>query len=166
MTTDHFSFPIPCLAFGHPKPKTQNPKPRVVRGQVSTELLMIIGFVVLLFIPLVLFVYYKTSELNIGIEGLESRLLSSKLAFISNSLGSLGDGNSLKVEFTLPAHVRTLEFRSIGEGGEVMITLVDGSQLSQVTSFPFNSSRIYMGGTAYKLEFLSQNRMISVMQSS
>jgi hypothetical protein len=141
---------------------------RTTKGQVSTELLVIVGFVVLLFIPMVLFVYYKTGELNTGIEGMEGRLLASKLAFISNALGSMGDNNALKVEFTLPARVRTLEFRrwDPGLGGEVLITMKDGSQISQVTTFPFESNRTYTSGLAYKLEFLSQGGEILVTPSN
>ncbi len=137
-----------------------------MKGQVSTELLVIIGFVVLLFIPLVLYVYYKTAELNMGIEGMQSRLLSSKLAFISNSLGSMGSGNSLKVEFTLPERVHSLEFKPLGTGGKVLITLQDGSQVSQVTRFPFSSNQTYGGGINYKLELVSDNGTITVTPSS
>ncbi|VVB98573.1 Uncharacterised protein [uncultured archaeon] len=139
-----------------------------MKGQVSTELLVIVGFVVLLFIPMVLFVYYKTGELNNGIEGMQSKLIASKLGFIANALGSMGDNNALKVEFTLPERVRSLEFRkwTPGEGGEVLITLNDGTQISQVTAFPFESNRTYDSGLSYKLEFLSQGGEILVTPSN
>ena len=137
------------------------------KGQVSTELLVVIGFVVLLFIPLIMLVYYKTSELNRDIDGMQSRLLTSKLAFIANSLGYMGSGNALKSEFTLPDRVRTLEFRPLGAGGgEVLITLSDGSQVSQVTSFPFDSPAKYSGGNSYKLEFFSNGGVIYVKSSA
>ncbi len=162
---DRSQFRVPCSGTRNAKPETRN-APRSSKGQVSTELLVIVGFVVLLFIPLVLFVYYKTGELNGGIEGLEGRLLSSKLAFISNSLGSMGDGNYMKVEFSLPERVHTLEFRSVGQGGEVLMTMDDGSQVSQVTRLPFNSTRMYAGGLSYKLEFRSEGGLVQVSQSS
>ncbi|MDD5337624.1 MAG: hypothetical protein PHS02_04025 [Candidatus ainarchaeum sp.] len=137
-----------------------------MKGQVSTELLVVIGFVVLLFIPLIMVVYYKTNELNRDIGGMQSRLLTSKLAFIANSLGYLGSGNSLKSEFSLPEGVRTLEFNTLGNGGEVRITLADGSQISQVTSLPFDSPGEYAGGGSYKLEFLSKGGKIYVTKSA
>ena len=136
------------------------------KGQVSVELLVVIGFVVVLFIPLLIFVYYKTNELNKDIDGLQSRLLSSKLAFIANSLGYLGGGSSMKTEFLLPDRVSTLQFRPLGDGGEVLITLNDGSQVSQVTEFPFESPAIYQGGINYKLEFVSNGGEITVRPSS
>ncbi len=138
---------------------------RTTKGQISIELMTIIAFVVLLFIPLVLFVYYKTSELNAGIEGMESRLISSKLAFMANALGSMGDENALKAEISLPPSVRTLEFKNLTSGGEVLVTLTDGSQISQITIFPFKYSK-YSGGASYKLEFVSQGGAVSVAQSS
>ncbi len=146
--------------------ETRNGRRETSFGQVSLEFMVIIGFIIMLFIPLVFFIYYKTSELNNGIEGLESRLVSSKLAFISNSLGFLGDRNSLKVEITLPEMVRSLEFNTLGEGGEVLITMKDGTQISQVTSFPFAGTGSYAGGAVYKLEFISQNGTIYVLPSS
>lgn len=136
------------------------------KAQVSVELMVIISFVVLLFIPLVLFVYHKTTELSAGIEGMESRLLSSKLAFIANSLGSMGDQNSLKIEVTLPQTVRQLSFSKLGNGGEALITMKDGNQISQITIFPFESNRNYSGGASYKFEFVSQNGTIQVSTSS
>lgn len=136
-----------------------------MKGQVSTELLVVVGFIVLLFIPLVLFAYYKTGELNAGIEAMQSRLLSTKLAFIANALGSLGDDNSLKVELALPERVRSVQFRELGAGGEVLVTMDDGSEISQVTRFPFSSNESYAGGVDYKLEFVSKNRTIFVTQS-
>lgn len=136
------------------------------KGQVSVELMVVIGFIIMLFIPLIMLIYYKASELNTDIEGLESRLLVSKLAFISNSLGYMGDVNSLKAEFLLPEKVRSLEFKRLGQGGEVLITLKDGSQISQVTKFPFNSEKKYSGGSNYKLEFYSYGGEIIVTQSN
>lgn len=141
-----------------------------MKGQVSVELLVVVGFIVLLFIPLLLFVYYKAGELNRGIQMLQGRLLSSKLAFIANSLGYLGDGSSLKAEFLLPDQVSKLEFKDYAEsgstGGEVLITLQDGSQVSQVTQFPLSSAQSYGGGANYKLEFLSENGKIMVSPSN
>lgn len=136
------------------------------KGQVSVELLVVIGFIIVLFIPLIIFVYFKTAQLNADIGGMQSRLLVSKLAFISNSLGYMGDANSLKVEFLLPEGVKSLEFRSLGQGGEVLITLRDGSQVSQVTGFPFAAGKPYPGGSNYKLEFYSQGGSISVRESA
>lgn len=132
------------------------------KGQVSTELLVIIGFVLMLFIPLLFYTYYKTRELDLEIAGMESRLISSKLAFIANSMGSLGDGNSIKIEVSLPAHVRTLNFINHSTGGEVKIILWDENQISQVTTFPFNETNSYSGGANYKLEFISNNGKITV----
>ncbi len=138
---------------------------RFIKGQVSIELLAIVGFIMLLFIPLILFMHYKTNEMNVNMASSQSFFISSKLASIANSVGSMGDGSALKVEFILPAQVKTLYFGKLGNGGEVMFVMNDGSQISQITRFPFNSTRNYSGGAGYKLEFLSQNGSILVLLS-
>lgn len=135
------------------------------KGQISTELLVIIIFIIMLFIPAIIYVYYKTTELNENVESLKAKLFSSKLAYTANSLGFMGEGNALKVEFTLPPSVRSLEFKDWGQGGEVLITLNDGTQLSQFTKFPLKSSDTYPGGADYKLEFVSENGEISIYPS-
>lgn len=129
------------------------------------ELLIIVGFVMLLFIPLILIVSHKTNEMDVDMKASQSHLILSKFTYIANSLGSMGEGSALKFELTLPEQVKTLHFRALGDGGEVMLTTNDGSQISQITRFPFNSTQNYSGGTAYKFEFLSQNGYIVISLS-
>lgn len=135
------------------------------RGQVSTELLVIVGFIVLLFIPLMVMIYFKSAQLNSDLGDIQSRLLVSKIAFAANSIGSMGSDNALKLEIYLPNSVKTLEFRSEGSGGEVLINSTDGSQISQVTKFPFNAPQSYPGGVGYKFEMSSDHGIITVAKS-
>jgi hypothetical protein len=136
------------------------------KGQVSVELFVVIGFVLLLFIPLIFLMYYKTSQLNTDISGMEGRLISSRLASIANSVGSLGDGSALKAEFTLPAGASRIEFRSLGTGGEVFLRMDDGSTYSDVTVLPLSSDVNCTSGITYKLEFLATGGKIKISQSS
>lgn len=164
---------FPVLFNRKAKPETENDSQHretvrrpALRGQLSMELMIIIGFIVLIFIPLIVFVYYKSAAINSDVDGLQAHLLSTKLAYAANSLGSMGSGSALKMEFSLPATISTLEFRRVGDGGEVIITKPDGSQISQVSRFPFASMKNYSGGSNYKLELYSDNGTIYVRPSN
>ncbi|MBU0586482.1 hypothetical protein KJ780_03150 [Candidatus Micrarchaeota archaeon] len=132
------------------------------KAQANMELMIIVGFIILLFIPLIVLVYYKSEEINSDIEAMHARTLSSKLAYATNSIGAMGDGTALKMEFYLPRNVQTLEFKSLGSGGEVLINMSDGTQISQVTRFPISSPRVYMGGMNQRIELYSENSQVKV----
>ena len=137
------------------------------KGQVSTELMIIIGFIIIIFIPMVVILYYKSAEISLDMDGLQNKLVASKLAYAANSLGYMGPGSALKIEFFLPLSVNTINFRSAGSGGEVTIYRKDGTQISQVTGFQLNATPSnYSGGNNYKLEFYSKNGQIFISPSN
>ena len=63
---------------------------RCAKGQVSTELMIIIGVILVVFIPLIVAMYFKTSEINNALETSQAQLAVGRMANIANSMGNLG----------------------------------------------------------------------------
>ncbi len=132
-----------------------------MKGQVSTELLVIVGFMLFLLIPTIIYTYYKAKEYSYFMELKESDLTAARLAYMINALGSSGDNNALKVEFDLPDSIEYLSFRDYGIGGEVYLKLKNYT-ISYPTKFGIVANQTYNGGSSYKLEFYSLGNKIYV----
>ncbi len=94
-----------------------------MKGQVSTELLVIVALVLLIFIPLLVLVYLKTSEANQQIASYQAELTVTRLASLANSVGSIGTNTSVVTDVYIPANTKYLETRQSGRGGEILLRL-------------------------------------------
>lgn len=94
-----------------------------MKGQVSTELLVIVALVLLIFIPLLVLVYLKTAEANQQIASYQAELTVTRLASLANSVGSLGTNTSVVTDVYIPANTEYLETRDSGRGGEVILRI-------------------------------------------
>lgn len=94
-----------------------------MRGQISTELLVIVALVLLIFIPLLVLVYFKANEANQQIATYQAELAVSRVASLANSVGSLGTNTSVTTDIFVPAN--TVYFRTVqsGRGSEVVLRL-------------------------------------------
>jgi uncharacterized protein (UPF0333 family) len=102
------------------------------RGQVATEFLIIIGLVLVVFIPLLMFVYFKTNEANAQIGEYQAELAALRLAYLANSVGALGSSTSLVAEVYIPPGVSNFSTRSVQRGGEVVLIMNTPSGPSEV----------------------------------
>ncbi|HSB46767.1 MAG TPA: hypothetical protein VLD37_02050 [Candidatus Bilamarchaeum sp.] len=93
------------------------------RGQVSTELLVIVALVLLIFIPLLVLVYFKANEANQQIATYQAELAVSRVASLANSVGSLGTNTSVVTDVYVPAN--TVYFKTVASGraGEIVLRL-------------------------------------------
>lgn len=73
-----------------------------MKGQISTETLIIIGFVIFLFIPLLFFLYFRTSQLNAELSITQAHFYAHRLASLVESVGNSGDGSAIKTTIYLP----------------------------------------------------------------
>ncbi len=94
-----------------------------MRGQVSTELLIIVALILLVFIPLLVMVYFKSTEANEQIASYEAELAVFRLAYLANSVGSLGTNTTVYTDVYLPRNMESLEAWSVGQGGEIILRL-------------------------------------------
>ena len=94
-----------------------------MKGQVSTELLIIVGLVLLIFIPLITLVYLKANEANAQIAAYQAELSVSRIASLANSVGSLGTDTSVTTDVFIPPNVVEMKTENIGGGAELSLTM-------------------------------------------
>jgi hypothetical protein len=94
-----------------------------MKGQVSTELLIIVALVLLIFIPLLVLVYFKANEASQQIATYQAELAVSRVASLANSVGSLGTNTSVTTDIYVPANTVYLKTVQSGRGGEIILRL-------------------------------------------
>ncbi len=129
-----------------------NPMKNTKKGQVSTELLVIVGLVLLIFIPLLMLVYFKATEASEQIATYQAELLVFRLAYLSNSVGSLGTDTTVYTDLYIPQNIIYLETATIGNGGEVTLKLLTGegeSEIVEIVKYPISNPGTLAEGPAY-----------------
>jgi len=112
---------------------------RHLRGQVSTELLIVVGIMLLIFIPILVLVYINTNETNAKISSYQAELAVVRLAYLANSVGSLGSSTSIIAEAYIPQGVLSMETKRVHGGGEIImrVTTPEGeSEIAEITKYP------------------------------
>ena len=110
-----------------------------MHGQISTELLIIMGFMLLLLLPLLLYSYGRVSITNEDIAAQKAVAAASRLAHLSDSVGYLGGAAAIVEEVEMPPNLK-----SVKVSGHDIIILVDSSagtkQIVKTSAFNLNSS--------------------------
>jgi hypothetical protein len=94
-----------------------------MKGQVSTELLVIVALVLLIFIPLLVLVYFKANEANQQIAAYQAELSVSRIASLANSVGSLGTNTSVVTDVYIPPNTQWLNLTQSGRAAELSMTM-------------------------------------------
>jgi len=94
-----------------------------MKGQVSTELMVIVAMILVVFIPLLTLVYFKANDANQEISSYEAELTVFRLAYLSNSVGSLGTDTEVYTDLYVPRNVISLTTEGIQNGGEIVMVL-------------------------------------------
>ena len=116
----------------------------IMKGQVSTELLIIVGLVLLIFIPLITLVYLKANEANAQIAAYQAELSVSRIASLANSVGSLGTDTSVTTDVFIPPNVIEMRTENLGGGAELSLTM-EGPQgpttpIVQIIRYPIKDA--------------------------
>ena len=94
---------------------------KIQRGQASTEYLVIVGFVLIILIPVII-IYFKysggTSDI---IESTKTTQLANELVKAANEVFSFGEGSQKKITISFPSGLTGLTFN----GKEIVFTFVD-----------------------------------------
>ncbi len=109
------------------------------KGQVSTELLVIISAALFIFIPLMVTGYLKANQSNEELFIAQAQLAVSRLSNMVESVGNLGSGASSILEVYVPKGIKSIKFVKQGTGGEVVITVETSSgttEIADVSRFP------------------------------
>ena len=120
-----------------------------VKGQVSTELMIIIAAILVLFIPLLVITYFKTTEANEQIMQIQAQVIAIRLSELSNSVGSAGGSSAIIAEVFVPASVTGISVLSSENGGEIVVHSMTQNGKNDITGlvkfklqnaeFPFSS---------------------------
>ncbi len=124
-----------------------------MKGQVSTELLVIVGLILLIFIPLLVLVYVKANEANQQIASYQAELTVTRIASLANSVGSLGTETSVMTDVYLPPNTVNLTTVSSGsgQGGEIVLTVrtSDGdSPIADIIKYPIKNAGLVVDSSA------------------
>ncbi len=100
-----------------------------MKGQLSTEFLVIVALILLLFIPLLVLVYFKASESNAQIAAYQAELTVNRITSVANSVGNLGSG-SISTEIFIPPNTQELRIENVGRGAEVVLVVETAGEKS------------------------------------
>ena len=110
-----------------------------MKGQVSTELMVIVALVLLIFIPLLVLVYFKANEANQQIASYQAELAVFRIAYLANSVGSLGTNTSILTDVYVPKNTRYLNTTSSSNGGEISMqvdTAQGPTEIVEIVRYP------------------------------
>jgi hypothetical protein len=109
-----------------------------MKGQVSNELLVVVGFILLLLIPLLYMMYFRMDTIRADLSVLQVHFSVARLAFLVNAIGYMGDGSAMIAELYIPDNVDSV----VLEGNEVVFSLREHGVENDV-----------VGPTAFSMEF-------------
>ncbi len=110
-----------------------------VAGQVSTEILVLIGMMLLLLLPLFYYAYSRSNVAREDIAVQKVDFAAQRLKNMADSVGYLGGASALVDEIEIPTNVRTF-----GVSGHDIVFEIDSStgkkQIVKSSAFEINAS--------------------------
>lgn len=134
-------------------------KPRL--GQISTEMLMIIGLMLLLLVPLLFYAYNRTNIAKEDISVQKAEFAAERLARLSDSIGYMGGASAIVDEIEIPPNVRSVSIQgagTLGRGHDIVFDMDSSTGTKQIvksSSFVITSSgleKITRSGGTYWVE--------------
>ena len=122
-----------------------------MKGQVSTELLIIVGLVLLIFIPVLVLVYLKANDATQQVASYQAELAVFRLAYLANSVGSLGTNSSTFTDVYVPKDVQFFGATPEGNGGtvEMKINTPQGeNDITEIVRYPVDTVTLADNTTA------------------
>lgn len=113
-----------------------------MKGQLSTEMLVVVGLVLLIFIPLLTLVYFKAAESNEKLASYQAELAVFRVAYLANAVGSLGTNSSIFTDVYLPEGTLLFETQPSGQGGELVLNRESSgrsTEIAEVIIYPLAS---------------------------
>ncbi|MEM4348201.1 MAG: hypothetical protein QXN37_01385 [Candidatus Anstonellaceae archaeon] len=107
------------------------------KGQISTETLALIGVILLLMIPFILYAIGKSNTAKEDFAVQKAEFAAQRLARLADSIGYLGGSSAIVEQIDVPPYVKSVR---IGGGGHDIIFEMDTSSGKKqiVRTTPFN----------------------------
>ncbi|MGV8176903.1 MAG: hypothetical protein ACP5NX_03825 [Candidatus Bilamarchaeaceae archaeon] len=140
------------------------------RGQVSTELLIVVATVLVLFIPLIFVLYLQANSYSAQLDGYKTELAVVRLASLVNSVGNMGEGSYVLAEIYVPDGISLNGAVSPdgGKGSEIIFisTTSDGeSQIVRPVEFKIDGPVPRLPGPGYfRLEIRNTGGKVKICQ--
>ncbi|MCX8175352.1 MAG: hypothetical protein N3E51_04050 [Candidatus Micrarchaeota archaeon] len=99
-----------------------------LRGQISTEVLILIGMVLLILLPLIFYAYQRS---NVAAEDLavqKAEFAAQRLARLADSVGYLGGAAAVADEIELPPYVKSVSV----SGADIIFEMDSASGKKQI----------------------------------
>lgn len=109
-----------------------------MKGQVSNELLVVVGFILLILIPLLYIMFFKMDAIRTDLAMLQVHFSVARIAFLVNAVGYMGDGSAMITEIYIPENVESVFLGGSG-GHEVVFVLLSAGEKNEIvqpTVFP------------------------------
>ncbi len=109
-----------------------------MKGQVSNELLVVVGFMLLIMIPLLYIMFFKMDAIRADLSMLQVHFSVARIAFLVNAVGYMGDGSAMITEIYVPETVESVTIGGASEHEVVFTMLSQGetNEIVQPTAFP------------------------------
>lgn len=105
-------------------------------------MIVVVGLVLLIFIPLLTLVYFKAAESNERLASYQAELAVFRVAYLANAVGSLGTNTTVYTDVYLPDNTISFSTHSAGGGGELVLS-VDSegrvTDIAEVVRHPLSS---------------------------
>lgn len=98
------------------------------KGQLSTETLVLIGLMLAIMVPLLVYSYQRANIVREDLSMQKAEFAVGRLAAISDSVGYLGPDAAIVEEIEVPPHATRLE----ANGRDIVMTVVTSSGTAQV----------------------------------
>ncbi len=109
-----------------------------MKAQTSIESLMIIGFAILLFIPLLMLIYIQSSNSSYSVNVMEVNAALSQLSTSSSMINSGSENSVIFAKVSIPGTIEYVDARQLCNKGkcitEFVAHLKDGTEMTQVTT--------------------------------
>jgi hypothetical protein len=127
-----------------------------MKGQTSIESLMIIGFAILLFIPVLMFIYLQSASSSYSVNIMEVNAALSQLSTSASLINGGSEDSAIFAKVTIPDTVRYVDRRQLCSNGkcitEFVAHLYDGTEMTQVTTGKADINNTQLGPGIYYLK--------------
>jgi len=133
----------------------------VKKGQVSLEFAVIIGLIITILIPALVFLTYSSYENKLDYASAQSTVVVSRLANEINMIGLSGPGSAMYVDVRIPQYVEYLNIT----GREVTIRLMTYagySDVFRITRYNLvcsGTERVMPGDVRFRIEAINSTHV-------
>ena len=117
-------------------------KVREKAGQVSTEYLVIIGFILILMVPITVIYFKYTGSTSDVVGGAKTSHIANEIVKAANEVYSYGEGSQKKIKLSFPEGITGISF----SGKEIIFKLKNSkgqeSEIVEVADAPFRATTI------------------------